>query len=78
MRSVSQDGRRPPSSTLVEGKRYEMCKSRLQSRNFRLSARLAQQAAILFKALPRSVRATKAATKAGFVDLLRMAFFATD
>jgi hypothetical protein len=31
MRSVWQDGRRPPSSKLVEGKRHEMCKSRLQS-----------------------------------------------
>ena len=49
-------------------------KPRLQSRNFRLSAPLVQQAAILFKALPRCVRATKAATKAGCVDLLRMVF----
>jgi hypothetical protein len=46
--------RRPPSSKIVEGKCHEMFKSRLQSRHWscRLSARLVQQAALLFKALP--------------------------
>jgi len=59
IRSASQDGRmrRPPSSKLVEGKRHEMFKSRLQSPHWscRLSA-MVQQAALLFKALPRCVR----------------------
>ena len=49
---------RPPSSKIVEGKHHEMFKSGMQSRHWscRLSARLVQQAALLFKALPRCVR----------------------
>ena len=47
---------RPPPSKIVGGKRHEMLKSLLQSRDWscRLSARLVQQATLLFKALPAS------------------------
>jgi hypothetical protein len=73
--------RRPPSSKIVEGKRHEMFKSRLQSRHWscRLSARLAQQATLLFKALPRCFRscAAKPITTESR-ELLRMAFLAAD
>ena len=50
--------RRSASSKIVKGKCHEMFKSRLQSRHWSccLSARLVQQAALLFKALPRCVR----------------------
>jgi hypothetical protein len=75
--------RRPPSSKIVEGKRHEMFKSRLQSRHWscRLSARLVQQAALLFKALPRCLRSCPAktvTTRTESRELLRVAFLATD
>jgi hypothetical protein len=72
--------RRPPLSKIVEGKRHEMFKSRLQSRHWscRLSARLVQQTSLLFKALPRCVRGrcAEATTKAER-DLLRLALRTT-
>src|SRR5262249_62341396 len=74
--------RRPPPSTIVEGRRHEMFKSRLQSRHrpCRLSARLVQQAALLFQTLPRCVRGgcTKTATRAERANLLLMAVFVID
>ena len=72
--------RRPRSSEIVEGKRHEVFKPRLQSRRWsrRLPAGLVQQASLLFKAMSRRLRGlcTKVTTRAD--NLFRMAFFATD
>ena len=72
--------RRPRSSEIVEGKRHEVFKPRLQSRHWsrRLPAGLVQQASLLFKAMSRRLRGlcTKVTTRAD--NLFRMAFFATD
>jgi hypothetical protein len=74
--------RRPRSSKIVEGKCHEMFKSRLQSRYWsgRLSARLVQQATLLFNEMLRCLRSCLVKTvtrRTESRELLRVAFLAT-
>jgi hypothetical protein len=85
IRSASREGHvwRCPSSKIAGGKCHEMLKSRLHPRHWTrpLSGRVVQQAALLFKELPRcrcgyrSSGAIPPRTKSN--DLLRLAFRTT-